>query len=963
MNPAATAAGPNAPAECLGDRQDPACSGGASPIPLLPLDRWQVRLTCLESTRIGLFPEAALASLLMAAQAAHKDRVDALSLEVTRSAQHHFLPGELFEFVLLATRHDAARRDAVFQLLRGLPASAPRRGEGCAFADNWRFASAETLSSAQELDYAAIRAEAAEWTPASRFRIRFVSPLRIKAARKDARGRVRYCRQEADVDDAALSLALLNSLVSLKFAFGLRDWNVPEMPLHIRRKELFLIDPGRRSETRDSKPLDEGLLGEVVVEWVQAPTPEQWQHLVLLQYLGVGQGRAFGLGRMQLETLAGERTKTVLPSPHRALALAADERNVALAYEHVRRGSDLTSWPELKDRLDESDADGSASAHAMLAALSKHISAAAVIPSALFPLSLPKPDGGQRELLIPSFTDRVAQRAVLQTIEPALDALFAKTSYGFRRGLGREAARDRIQTLQRQGFTVVAETDIRRFFDEVAWWRVETRLRCLFGQEPLIDQIMRWLEAVRRDGVERVQGLPQGAALSPILANLMLDHLDRVLMDCGGHPVRFADDLVILCRNRGVAEAALELTATVLADTGLRLKLEKTRITDFSAGFRFLGYQFVESLAVPVSKENEPAFELPDELRLLLTPPPEPSAEMHALNSTGEEPGLLLVVNEQGCRLSLDGGRLELKRPDGHREHYPFPMLSAVLVMARAQLSTELIKAAMRANVPLHFLSGTGQWQGSTAGEADGSTIALWQAQQQRTADPAFQLSFARQLVAARLHSMTVVLAHRRAAPTIIDTLRQSHDAAERAADLAVLRGIEGHGTARYFAALDDLLPFGFDFRSRTRRPPRDPVNALLSFGYTLLHQAAHAVLTASQLNPRIGIYHQPRGTHAALASDFIEPFRFIVERQVLSQINRREIKPADFSQRGDGACLLGSPARGRFVLAMHERFQQPLRALYAERACGLYGHLQAQAESLKRALKADAPVYVPRFR
>ncbi len=963
MNPTITEARQSAPAERTGDSQESADPVCASPIPLLPLHRWQVRLTCLEPTRIGLFPEAALASLLLAAQAAHKDRVDALSLEVTRSAQHHFLPGEQFEFVLQATRHDAARRDAVFQLLQGLPASALRTGDGCAFADNWRFASAEPMLHGQGLDYSAIQAEAAQWTSASRFRIRFVSPLRIKAARKDARGRVRYCRQEADVDDAALSLALLNSLVALKFAFGLRDWNVPPMPLCIRRKELFLVDPGRRSEKRDSKPLDEGLLGEVVVEWAGPPTAEQWQHLVLLQYLGVGQGRSFGLGRMQLETLAGERTKAVLSNPHRALALAADERNVALAYEHVRRGNDLTSWPELKHGLDESDAEDSASARAMLATLSKNILAAAVIPSALFPLSLPKPDSGLRELLIPSFADRVAQRAVLQTIEPALDALFAKTSYGFRRGLGREAARDRIQALQRQGFTVVAETDVKRFFDEVAWWRVETRLRCLFGQEPLIDQIMRWLEAGRRDGVERTQGLPQGAALSPILANLMLDHLDRVLMDCGGHPVRFADDLVILCKNRSVAEAALELTATVLADTGLRLKLEKTRVTDFSAGFRFLGYQFVESLAVPVTKEKESAFELSDELRLLLTPPPEPSVEVHAVSSTGEEPGLLLVVNEAGCRLSLDGGRLQLKRRDGNLDHYPFSMLSAVLVMARAQLSTELIKAAMRANVPLHFLSGTGQWQGSTAGEADGSTMALWQAQHQRASDPVFQLSFARQLVSARLHSMTVVLAHRRAAPATIDTLRQSYDAAERATDLATLRGIEGHGTARYFAALDDLLPFGFDFRARTRRPPRDPVNALLSFGYTLLHQAAHAVLTASQLNPRIGIYHQARGTHAALASDFIEPFRFIVERQVLSQINRREIKPGDFTQRGDGACVLGSPARGRFVLAMHERFQQPLRALYAERACGLYGHLQLQAESLKRALKADAPIGVPRFR
>lgn len=963
MSPAATAARRNLPVTPVGGHGKHAGPESPSPIPLLPLQRWQIRLTCLRATRVGLFPEAALASLLLAAQPEHKDRLDALSLEVTRNAQHHYRPGDEFAFVLLATPRDAARRDAVLRLLQGLPASAPRTGEGCTFGDNWRLAAAQPLHGEHGLDFAAIQAEAAQWMSVSRFRIRIVSPLRIKASRTEARGRARYCRDETDVDDATLSQGLLNSLVALKFAFDLRDWKIPALPLQIRRKELFLADPSRRSETHGRKPLDEGLLGELIVEWAEPPTAEQWQHLVLLQYLGIGQGRAFGLGRMQLETLSGECTKAILPSTHRALALAADEHNVALAYEHVRRGSDLTAWPELKDEAGESDANDHACARAMLATLAKNIAAAAVVPSALLPLGLPKPDGGRRELLIPSFADRVAQRAVLQTIEPAVDALFASTSYGFRRGLGREAARDRIQALQRQGFAIVAETDIKRFFDEVAWWRVETRLRCLFGQEPLVDQIMRWLEAERRDGVKRTQGLPQGAPLSPILANLMLDHLDRVLADCGGHPVRFADDLVILCKDRGVAEAALELTANVLADSGLRLKLEKTRVTDFSAGFRFLGYQFVESLAVPVTREQEPVFELADALRTQLAPAPEPTVEVHALSSTGEEPGLLLVVNEPGCRLSLDGGRLRLTRGDGDISHYPFSLLSAVLLSARAQLSTEVIKAAMRANVPLHFLSSTGHWQGSTAGEPDGNAMALWQAQHRRAGDEAFQLAFARQLVAARLQSMAVVLTHRRAAPQTVDIVRQAQETADRATDLAVLRGIEGQGTARYFAALDDLLPFGFDFRARTRRPPRDPVNALLSFGYTLLYQAAHAVLTASQLNPRIGIYHQARGTHAALASDFVEPFRFIVERQVLSQVNRREIKPADFSQRGDGACLLNSPARGRFVLAMQERFQQPLRALYAERACGVYGHLQLQAESLKRALTADSPVWVPRFR
>ena len=92
-------------------------------------------------------------------------------------------------------------------------------------------------------------------------------------------------------------------------------------------------------------------------------------------------------------------------------------------------------------------------------------------------------------------------------------------------------ARDRIRQLGQRGLTVVAETDVRRFFDDVDWWRIETRLRALFGDDPLVAQIMRWVQAGRSDGIARTQGLPEGAPLSPLLQNLMLDHLDTRLLE------------------------------------------------------------------------------------------------------------------------------------------------------------------------------------------------------------------------------------------------------------------------------------------------------------------------------------------------------------------------------------------------------------------------------------------------
>ncbi|WP_257386649.1 CRISPR-associated endonuclease Cas1 [Tahibacter caeni] len=118
-----------------------------------------------------------------------------------------------------------------------------------------------------------------------------------------------------------------------------------------------------------------------------------------------------------------------------------------------------------------------------------------------------------------------------------------------------------------------------------------------------------------------------------------------------------------------------------------------------------------------------------------------------------------------------------------------------------------------------------------------------------------------------------------------------------------------------------------------------------------------------ARLNPRLGVYHQPRGTHAALASDFVEPFRFIVERQVPSQLNRSEFRADDFVLRADGACWLAPPARRGFILAMQQRFQAPLRANHAAQALGLYGQLQQQASRLVAAFDGRQPFAAPRFR
>ncbi len=953
---------------------------------ILPILSRRVILRCQRATTIGLFPERSLASLLLAADAQHKDFADSVSLEVPRSGRIRYEPGERFEFALHASAAHADRLSRIETLLRGLPGSAPRHDDDVAFGDNWSLDSIEALCPTRGIDAQTLETEAAHLRENVRIRMRLVSPVRIALRRSSkAKGRLRYARGEQDLTDEALSHALTQSLVALKFCCGASDWTPPDIRLRIVRRELFFVAPAKTSAP-SRKPLDEGLMGEIIVEPAGQDAADLLWHLALLQYFGIGQGRAFGLGRFQLETLAGDCRKLRPSAVQDLLQRAAEERNLTLAWRHVGLADDLREWPgpvASGDDADEVQQQSTEQYNAWLDRLADTVAAGNHSPAPLRPVDIAKPDGGVRRLQIPGFRDRVAQRAVLQVIEPALDVLFSEAAYGFRRGRGREQARDRLLMHERAGDHYIGETDIRAFFDAVAWWRVETRLRCLFGDDPAVNQIMRWLETPCLEGEPRTQGLPQGAPLSPILSNLMLDHFDRVLTGAGHKLVRFADDLVIVGKARSEVEAGLSLAAQVLADCGLTLKLDKTRIATFKEGFRFLGYQFVGGLAVPTRRnslavavdERKPqgtdddaadaaaTARLGATLSEQLTPPPECAHEPDRVAFSGEEPGTLLVINEPKCRLSLKDGSLQVTRADDSTALYPFSSLGSVLLASRAHLSTEVIKASMRAGVPLHFLSDGGAWIGSTAGEPDSGTLALWQTQQQRFSEPGIVLAGARVLVQARIASMHTLLKHRRARIDNIERLQALHDACANASSVDALRGLEGQATHVHFRAIAHLLPPQFPFEQRNRRPPRDPVNALLSFGYTLLYQAAQAVLTAERLNPRLGLYHRPHGTHSALASDCIEPFRFLVERQMLSMLNRRELKPEDFEIKGNGACLLRPQPRRAFVLRMHQRFQQPLRAIGDEQARGVYGHLQLQAIALRGMIGGGALWAPPRFR
>lgn len=222
---------------------------------------------------------------------------------------------------------------------------------------------------------------------------------------------------------------------------------------------------------------------------------------------------------------------------------------------------------------------------------------------------IPKPGTNQkRPLGIPAVRDRIVQTALRMVIEPIFEHRFAAHSYGFRPGRGCKDALRRVQVLLDEGCTWIVDADLKSYFDTIPKDRLMSRVQERIADSRVLALIRSYLEQAvmeeltRHEPTER--GTPQGAVISPLLANIYLDPLDQLLAGNGVQLVRYADDFVLLCRSEGEAQAALACVQTWVEVNGLTLHPEKTRIVDATqpGGFDFLGYHFERGYRWPRRK-------------------------------------------------------------------------------------------------------------------------------------------------------------------------------------------------------------------------------------------------------------------------------------------------------------------------------------------------------------------------
>lgn len=355
---------------------------------------------------------------------------------------------------------------------------------------------------------------------------------------------------------------------------------------------------------------------------------------------------------------------------------------------------------------------------------------------------------------------------------------------------------------------------------------------------------------------------------------------------------------------------------------------------------------------------------LPDETLALQEAPPDQTAPEVRRLYPARDDSRPLYISEQGAVVGTEQGRLLIRKSGQKIAESRLADLDQLVLLGNISISAQALHVLCEAGIPVIHCS-TGHWfYGITVGMGLRNSYDR-AAQFDAASQPAWRLRLAKSFVVGKIANQRTIL-RRNAAPVPEETLSAlsgSLGALEQVGDLEELRGVEGAAARSYFERFGAMLrpqegSLAFDMEGRNRRPPRDPVNSMLSFGYALLAKECTIGLLGVGLDPHWGFLHAPRHGRPALALDLMEEFRpLIVDSAVITAVNTGMVRERDFT-RGRSGCILSANGRKAFIRAFEARMEQLVTHPVFHYRASWRSMIRLQARFLARNLRGDIPAY-----
>jgi CRISPR-associated protein Cas1 len=332
-----------------------------------------------------------------------------------------------------------------------------------------------------------------------------------------------------------------------------------------------------------------------------------------------------------------------------------------------------------------------------------------------------------------------------------------------------------------------------------------------------------------------------------------------------------------------------------------------------------------------------------------------------------------LYVSTQGAYLSKDGECVVVKIEDQEKTRIPVLALGGIVCFGNIGVSPFLMGFCAENDVAISYLTENGRFLASVRGRVSGNVL-LRREQYRKADDLIFSAEIARSCVTGKIFNARTVLSRAmRDHPEKMDAqrideillkLKVNLEMLKTESDLDRVRGIEGDSASQYFSVFDTLITNqkeNFFFKERSRRPPKDNINALLSFLYTLLMVDCRSALECVGLDPAVGFLHRDRPGRPSLALDIMEEFRpVLADRLALSLVNLQQVDAKGFKKTESGAVEMSDDTRKSVIIAYQERKREELTHPFIEEKVmiGLLPHIQAQL--MARYIRSDLDAYPP---